>query len=71
MISATGSVLPSLIRNFHSFSAVLPPRRSSLADIRPVVHLAGALLAGRSAGTFALSAGLAVVAAISNRWNRG
>lgn len=35
------------------------------------MHLAGALLAARSAGTFALSASLAALAAVSNRWSRG
>ena len=35
-----------------------------------MVHLTGALLAGRSAGTFALSAGLAASAALSHSWDR-
>lgn len=66
-----GAVVPPSLRNFHGFSAVFLPRRFSLADIRPVVHLAGAMLAARSARAFALSASLAALAAVSNRWHRG
>ena len=45
-------------------------RRFHVAHVRPLVHLAGAVLANRSRSPFPLSTSLALVAAVSNRWHR-
>jgi len=62
--------MPASQWNPYRFSAVFHSRRLHVANVRPVVHLTGALLANRSGRAFPVPTRLALVVAISNRWHR-